>query len=75
MLDLASLGIILILAGFGILFLATLGLTNEERGNVKGGGVILIGPVPIIFGSDMKWAAIAILLAILLVLISIFYLA
>lgn len=35
---------------------------------VKGGGVVMIGPIPIIFGSDAKWATVAIILAIVLVL-------
>jgi len=36
---------------------------------VRGGGVVMIGPIPIIFGSDAKWASIAIGLAIVLVLL------
>ncbi len=35
--------------------------------SVKGGGVILIGPLPLIFGSDWKMAIVAIALAIVLV--------
>jgi uncharacterized protein (TIGR00304 family) len=31
----------------------------------------MIGPIPIIFGTDAKWASIAIILAIVLVLLSI----
>lgn len=36
---------------------------------MKGGGVVMIGPVPIIFGSDAKWASAAIGLAIVLILL------
>lgn len=39
-------------------------------GEVKGGGVVMIGPIPIIFGSDAKWASIAIVLAIALVVLA-----
>ena len=42
---------------------------GEKRPEVKGGGVILIGPIPIIFGSDARWASIAIVLAIVLIVI------
>ena len=38
---------------------------KEER--VKGGGVILIGPIPIVFGSDRRYVIIAMILAIVLV--------
>jgi uncharacterized protein (TIGR00304 family) len=43
---------------------------EDTRAEVKGGGVIMIGPIPIIFGSDPKWASIAIGLAIILVILS-----
>jgi len=40
---------------------------------VKGGGVIFIGPIPIIFGSDKRYAIIAILLAIMLMVLAIVF--
>ncbi len=43
---------------------------EPERGTkVKGGGVVMIGPIPIIFGSDVKYASLAIVLAIILMLL------
>jgi uncharacterized protein (TIGR00304 family) len=43
--------------------------TDEEAGEkVKGGGVILIGPIPIVFGTDKRYAIIAIILTIALML-------
>lgn len=39
--------------------------------DVKGGGVILIGPIPIVFGNS-KYAAISLILAIVLMILSIF---
>jgi len=44
---------------------------RRERKTVKGGGVILIGPIPIVFG-DSKYAAISLILAIVLMFLSIF---
>lgn len=41
--------------------------------NVKGGGVIFIGPIPIIFGSDKRSAIIVILLAIILMLLALVF--
>lgn len=74
MLDLVLIGIGIILAGFLVVLLATVvpgksSEKGEKRSEVKGGGVILIGPIPIIFGSDAKWASIAIVLAIVLIVI------
>ncbi len=71
-------GFMLIIVGF---FLAAFGMmssvedrredrneeTKEEK--VKGGGVILIGPVPIVFGSDKRFALIAMILAIVIMLL------
>jgi uncharacterized protein (TIGR00304 family) len=74
MLDLVLVGIGMIFAGFLVVLLALVasGKASEEgerRTEVKGGGVILIGPIPVVFGSDAKWASIAILLAIVLVVV------
>ena len=44
---------------------------RKEGAEVKGGGVIMIGPVPIIFGSDMKWTSVAIILAIVLIVLTV----
>jgi uncharacterized protein (TIGR00304 family) len=68
--DVASIGVILILIGFGVLLVAALWSSKGQKGQakVRGGGVLLIGPIPIIFGSDAKWAIVAIVLAIALIL-------
>lgn len=43
---------------------------EDESFEVKGGGVVLIGPIPIVFG-DSKYASLALILAIILMLLSI----
>ncbi len=69
-LDLASVGVLLILAGFAVLVVSTLsGKTDGER-RVRGGGVVMIGPIPLVFGSDMKWASVTIVLAIVLIIVT-----
>ena len=75
MLDIVLVGIGLILVGFLVVFLATAmsGRSSEDgekRTEVRGGGVVMIGPIPIIFGSDAKWASAAIVLAIVLVVVA-----
>jgi len=68
------LGIALIIAGFFILFVGTLiGMENQKetpRESFKGGGVIMIGPIPIGFGTDKETMIIVMILAILLMIIA-----
>lgn len=42
----------------------------ERKTEIKGGGVILIGPIPIVFG-DSKYALYALILSIVLMLLAI----
>jgi uncharacterized protein (TIGR00304 family) len=74
MTDLTIVGITIILGGFLVVFLAIImsartSEDGERRARVKGGGVVMIGPIPIIFGSDAKWTSAAIILAIMLIVI------
>ncbi len=41
---------------------------------VEGGGVILIGPIPIVFGTDKRYAILLILLSIALMLLAFIFL-
>ncbi|TMQ00906.1 MAG: DUF131 domain-containing protein, partial [Thaumarchaeota archaeon] len=52
MLDLVALGILLIFAGFAIIFVAMILSASSEpnsEGRVRGGGVVMIGPIPLVF--------------------------
>jgi uncharacterized protein (TIGR00304 family) len=68
-LDLITAGLLLVIVGFGMVIVSMLSRSSGARTEVRGGGVVMIGPIPIIFGSDAKWAAVAIVLAIVLLLI------
>jgi uncharacterized protein (TIGR00304 family) len=76
LIDLVLLGTFVMALGIAVIVLAMFlssrseGSGEERRGRVRGGGVVMIGPIPIIFGTDAKWAAIAIALAIVLVIVS-----
>ena len=60
-------GAILILVGIFLAFVA-LGLpASLGRGRSQGGAVIIIGPFPIVFGSNRRIARALLILAILLV--------
>lgn len=41
---------------------------------VRGGGVVLIGPLPIIFGSDTKLTIVLVILAIIMMVVMMFFL-
>lgn len=74
---LITLGIILIM--LGMFFIVFWGITRsvqksaeiEENVHVKTGGVIMICPVPIVFGSDKRSELIAMILAIVLMVLAI----
>ncbi|NJF25196.1 DUF131 domain-containing protein [Thermococcus sp. Bubb.Bath] len=61
-------GIILILIGFLLVFVGSLIAASGGEGEVEGGGVIMIGPIPIIFGTG-RGATLAAVLAIILMVL------
>lgn len=63
-----TIGIALIILGFLVLMIGA--LLNAGEGEVKGGGVILIGPIPIGFGTDRTSMIIILILAVILMLIT-----
>lgn len=67
-----SIGLLLVLAGFaiGILtFIVAILRSARGAGSTRGGGVLLIGPVPIIFGTDKESTRTLVLLAIVLMVV------
>lgn len=50
------------------------GHEKKINGKVKGGGVILVGPIPIVFGTDRRYALILMVLAIIIMLLAIVFL-
>jgi len=63
-----ALGAVLIFVGVAIIVLSVLFLSvsSAKKGRVSGGGVIIIGPVPIIFGTDKKSLKTVLLLSLAL---------
>ena len=66
-----SIGVGLILLGFALAFIAMIWLvlsdTKSGGGKVKGGGAIIIGPIPIVFGTDKESVKAILILSIVLV--------
>ena len=47
-------------------------VTPEKKTSIKGGGIVLIGPIPIVFGSNWKIALVLMIVAIIIIIISFF---
>ncbi|MEM3616398.1 MAG: DUF131 domain-containing protein [Candidatus Bathyarchaeia archaeon] len=68
-------GIIIVIAAFFLLF-----LSSVKRGKVRGGGALIIGPFPIVFGSDREsvktvlWLSIALTALLFIVFIMLYFL-
>ncbi|CAB50127.1 TIGR00304 family membrane protein [Pyrococcus abyssi] len=62
-------GIIMIILGFMLVFLGTLlaAFSQPQESNVEAGGVIMIGPIPIAFGTK-RGVTIAMILALVLMI-------
>ncbi|MGC8567328.1 MAG: TIGR00304 family membrane protein [Caldisphaera sp.] len=68
-----TIGFALIIIGFLIIFIGTIYSSSQQSSSQKSevGGVIMIGPIPIVFGNSWKAATIAIILAIILMALAI----
>ena len=66
MLELILLGIVLIFVGMLILMLS---LWRAGEGRAEAGGVVIVGPVPIVFGTSQRVAATVMVLAIVLTVV------
>ena len=66
-----SAGIALIFVGIIIIIVAVLLLSirSAGKGKVRGGGAVIIGPIPIIFGTDRKSLKTVVLLSLALTVI------
>ena len=74
-----TLGIALFVAGIVVIITAIIiaSSDNSKKGKVKGAGVILIGPIPIIFGTDKNSVktvvALALALTVIMLIILVIY--
>ena len=67
MLELILLGIVLIILGMFILMLS---LWRAGEGRGEAGGVVIVGPVPIVFGTSQRVATMVMVLAIVLMVVT-----
>jgi uncharacterized protein (TIGR00304 family) len=67
-LDLVSLGIVLVVAGVLVALVALmLSMARSKTTTGRGGAIVIVGPIPIIFASDKQSAKILLVLSIILV--------
>jgi len=76
-------GLALVFVGVSVIMLATLLMFvlrsrtedqgKESKGEVSGGGVIIIGPIPIVFGTDKKSLKTILFLSIVLTILLIVF--
>jgi len=67
-----TIGLVLALAGFAVgivAFIVAVLRSARGAGRVRGGGVVMMGPVPIVFGTDKESTRILIVLAIVLMVV------
>ncbi|MEO3993186.1 MAG: DUF131 domain-containing protein [Desulfurococcaceae archaeon TW002] len=60
-------GLAIIVVGFLLLFVTL--LRQSKNYKFEGGGVFIVGPIPIVFGTSQKVSAILMVLAIALTLV------
>ena len=67
-----ALGIVLIIIGIVVIVAAIVlaSMGNSNKGNIRGAGVIMIGPIPIIFGTDKKSVKTVLALALALTVVA-----
>jgi uncharacterized protein (TIGR00304 family) len=69
---LVTVGLILIFAGFTVAFFAVLSMFLRNfrvRGRTRGGALIMIGPIPVVFGTDKETVKILLILSVVLMVI------
>ena len=70
--SIAGFGFLLIIFGFALALVAMILMvvrSSRESGSERGAGLILIGPIPIVFGTDKQSVKVVMILAIVLILL------
>ncbi|HEY4673176.1 MAG TPA: DUF131 domain-containing protein [Nitrososphaerales archaeon] len=70
--ELVQLGVLLVFAGIIVIIVAFFLMLSKQRGEgrVQGGGAVLIGPIPIVWGTDKRWIFVAITLLLIIMLVN-----
>ena len=69
---LVQLGVLLVFAGIIIIMVAFFLMLSKQKGEgrIQGGGAVLIGPIPVVWGTDKRWIFVAIALLLIIMLVN-----
>jgi uncharacterized protein (TIGR00304 family) len=69
--SITQIGFVVVIVGFIMAFVAVvlLAIRSTGTGKTRGGGVLLIGPIPIIFGTDRESTKVLMVLAVILIVV------
>ncbi len=71
---LVMLGFVLVIIGILLIFMGVfMSAIQGSKGSVEAGGVVVIGPIPIIFGSSSRAAVIAGVLGLTLMIVTLMF--
>jgi uncharacterized protein (TIGR00304 family) len=73
MFTLVLIGVLLIIVGFALILLSTITKESREESRVEAGGVLVIGPVPIVIGTSQRIAKAVLILALALFIVAIVF--
>jgi len=75
LIDFSNIGLILVILGFILAFIAVIlmAVRRGTPGQTKSAGLVLIGPIPIIFGSDKESVRVLLVLAVVVIAIFLFF--
>lgn len=62
----------MIFIGIMLVFLGSIREGAPSKAEMRGGGVIMIGPIPIVFGTDAETVKVVVALVIVLILVAAF---
>lgn len=67
-------GFVVVILGILLIFVgsALQSSSNSSKNEIQTGGVIMIGPIPIIFGNDKGLVVVAVIFAVVLMILSYF---
>lgn len=71
--SITDLGFLLIIFGFALALIAMVILivrSPRGQGSARGAGLLLIGPIPIVFGTDKQSVKVVMILAVILILLA-----
>lgn len=74
--SLTLLGLTLIVLGFILIFIAVIMIFFagiRTHGKMRGGGLVMVGPIPIIFGTDRETVKTLMILSIVLIAASLIF--